>query len=84
MAFRVRIDLGGTNIKAGIVNENHEILLEKSIPTLAHRPADEVIHDMAKLAEALIREAGVKQSQVLGTGIGSPNHRRKERRCRLF
>lgn len=72
MAFRVGIDLGGTNIKAGIVNENHEILLEKSIPTLAHRPADEVIHDMAKLAEALIREAGVKQSQVLGTGIGSP------------
>lgn len=72
MSFRIGIDLGGTNIKAGIVNENDQILLEKSIPTKAHRPADEVIHDMAELAEALIREAGGRRSQFLGTGIGSP------------
>lgn len=72
MQFRIGIDLGGTNIKAGIVNENNEILLEKSIPTLVKRSADEVIRDMAALVRSLIQEAGIGMQTVLGAGVGSP------------
>lgn len=72
MQFRIGIDLGGTNIKAGIVNENYEILLEKSIPTLVKRSADEVIRDMAALVRSLIQEAGIGMQTVLGAGVGSP------------
>ncbi len=64
MQFRIGIDLGGTNIKAGIVNENYEILLEKSIPTLVKRSADEVIRDMAALVRSLIQEAGIGMQTV--------------------
>lgn len=72
MRERVGIDLGGTNIKAGIVNEKNEILLEKQIPTRAERPAEEVIRDMAKLVEELLQEKGRKKQQIAGVGIGSP------------
>lgn len=36
--YRVGIDLGGTNIKAGIVNDNQKILAESSVPTGVERP----------------------------------------------
>ena len=58
MRYRIGIDLGGTNIKAGIVNEENEILLNKQIPTHAGRPAEEVIRDMAGLVDRLIWEGG--------------------------
>ncbi|MCM1537768.1 MAG: ROK family protein [bacterium] len=74
MYYRIGIDLGGTNIKAGIVNENNEILLEKQIPTQADRPAEEVMQDMAKLVLSLLEDGGMRidRKQVLGVGIGSP------------
>ena len=31
--YRIGIDLGGTNIAAGIVNENFEIICKASVPT---------------------------------------------------
>lgn len=72
MRYRIGIDLGGTNIKAGIVNEKNEILFEKQIPTKVHRPADEVIRDMAGLVEELLRDKEINKRQVMGVGIGSP------------
>ncbi|MCM1104618.1 MAG: ROK family protein [Clostridium sp.] len=74
MHYRIGIDLGGTNIKAGVVNENNEILLEKQIPTKASRPAEEVMQDMAQLVLALLGDGGMRigGNRVLGVGIGSP------------
>ena len=45
----IGIDLGGTNIAAGIVDENGKILRQDSVPTLAERPIEEIVDDMAKL-----------------------------------
>ena len=36
--YRVGIDLGGTNIKAGIVDEDQKILAEGCVPTTGKRP----------------------------------------------
>ena len=52
--YRIGIDLGGTNIAAGIVNEEGKILLQGSTPTLATRTFEEVIADMGKLVNDLI------------------------------
>ena len=49
--YRVGIDLGGTNIKAGIVNDNQKILAESSVPTGVERPYEEIIQDMADLVK---------------------------------
>ena len=68
----IGIDLGGTNIAAGLVNENCEIIAKKSIPTKAERPVGEIIADMAVLARELTVEAGLNESDVEWVGIGAP------------
>ena len=51
------IDLGGTNIALGIVDEAGHILARCSVPTGAARPAAEIIASMADAAKAVMREA---------------------------
>ena len=36
--YNIGIDLGGTNIAAGIVDENGQILIKHSVPTYKERP----------------------------------------------
>ena len=38
--YYLGIDLGGTNIAVGVVNEKFEIVKKGSTPTLAHRSAE--------------------------------------------
>lgn len=72
MKHYVGIDLGGTNIKVGLVNENGEIILKKSIKTRAERTGEEIVIDMANLTLEVIHEAGLQESDVVSVGIGSP------------
>ena len=68
----VGIDLGGTNIAAGLVDENGTLIAKKSIPTGAHRPAEEVIKDMAQVAISVVEENGHTMDEIVSVGIGSP------------
>ncbi len=70
--YRVGIDLGGTNIKAGIVNEQQEIIAQGSVPTNVRRPYQDIIKDMAELVQNLFQQSGLKTDDVAGIGIGSP------------
>lgn len=70
--YRAGIDLGGTNIKAGIVDEEQKILREDSVPTRAERPYQEVIADMADLVKGLLTQLGIGEEELLGVGVGSP------------
>ena len=72
MAYFVGIDLGGTNIKAGVVSEKGELLNRVSVKTNADRPMEDIITDMGKLAKEAIADAGVNESDVAAIGIGSP------------
>src|SRR5213075_3126251 len=68
--YVVGIDVGGTNLVAGVVAEDgSEIHGVVSEPTLAAQGADPVIGRIIKLAKASIKESGKK---VEGVGIGSP------------
>ena len=49
--YYIGIDLGGTSIAAGIVDENGKIIKKDSVPTKHERGAEAVCLDMAKLAE---------------------------------
>ncbi len=68
----IGIDLGGTNIAAGIVDENGKILRQGSVPTLAERPIEEIVDDMAKLCLHLIEEEGLSMDQIESVGLGCP------------
>ena len=54
--YRAGIDLGGTNIKAGIVDEQQHIIAEASVPTNVERPYQDIIRDMAELVKTLLKQ----------------------------
>lgn len=68
----IGIDLGGTNIAAGLVSDDGSIVHKKSIPTLRTRPIKEVIRDMAHLARELAKDKGIPLTEIDGVGIGCP------------
>ncbi len=70
--YRIGVDLGGTNIAAGIVNEEGKILTRSSIPTGADRPAEEIVADMAALCHSLINEANISIDEIEAVGIATP------------
>jgi len=66
------IDLGGTNIAAGIVDENGKMYESMSVPTGATRHYSEIIKDMAELVKALCQKMNISTSDLAAVGIGSP------------
>ena len=70
--YYVGIDLGGTFVKCGIVDETGKILVKDKIPTGNGRAYEEIAADMAEFAEKLIARAGLTKEQVKAAGIGAP------------
>ena len=70
--YRIGIDLGGTNIAVGVVNDRYEIVARRSVPTGAERPAEEVIRDMGDAVEEALRQAGLTAADCASMGVGSP------------
>ncbi len=72
MVYYVGIDVGGTNLKAGVVDENGKILVKVDCPTKVERGHEAVIEDMGKLALKAIEKSGVAMDDVKAIGIGIP------------
>lgn len=70
--YKLGIDLGGTNIVAGVVDDNYNIVATSKVKTNLPRPAEEVIDDMVKAANIAIESAGLKVSDIDSMGVGSP------------
>ena len=70
--YRIGIDLGGTNIAAGVVDESQHIVAEVSLPTGAERPAEAVVADICRAAEKAMEKAGITAAHCASVGIGSP------------
>jgi len=68
----IGIDLGGTNIAVGLVDEEGKIIHKDSVPTLSEREYPEIIKDMAMLSLKVIEDSGVSLKEVKSIGIGSP------------
>lgn len=70
--YYVGIDLGGTNIAAGVVNDNGEILKTSSRPTLKTRPIEEIMTDMVDLCKSIVHESGLTLNDIEAVGVGCP------------
>jgi len=70
--YRLGIDLGGTNIAVGLVNENFEIVKKMSTPTLANRAPEAIIDDMASVCKKLLGACKVDVTEIESVGIASP------------
>ena len=72
MTYRVGIDLGGTNIVAGVVDEEYRILSKAAGKTRAPRPVAEVVADMDGLYRQCVEKAGLTTDDIQSIGVGSP------------
>lgn len=70
--YYLGIDLGGTNIAVGIVDENLKIVLKDSVKTLTSRPTNEIIDDMAALCKSLVERAGISFEEIEYLGVAAP------------
>lgn len=66
------VDLGGTNIKAGITDENGNILCKDMIPTDKSKSHEGIAGDIAALIKKIISENGFNINDVKSIGIGVP------------
>ena len=70
--YNIGIDLGGTNIKVGLVNENYEIVEKASTPTNLPRSAEEIVKSMVDTMWKVLNAAKVTIGEVNSIGIGTP------------
>lgn len=70
--YYIGIDLGGTNIAAGLVSKNGKILKSASLPTLKERHWSEIVKDMATLTKNILAESGHTIEEIAAVGIGCP------------
>lgn len=70
--YNIGIDLGGTNIKVGLVNENYEIVEKASTPTNLPRSAEEIVKSMVDTMWKVLNSAKVTIGEVNSIGIGTP------------
>lgn len=71
MSFWIGIDVGGTNIVCGIVNEKGEVIDSMKKPTEASLGTSSVLDKMAQMTLELAARAGLSD-QISGIGIGIP------------
>ena len=70
--YRLGIDLGGTNIVAGLVDEEYKIVAKVSCKTNVPRPESSICDSMAEVALKACEKAGVSIDEVESIGIGVP------------
>ncbi len=72
MKYYIGVDLGGTNIVAGVVNENYEIISKASVKTNLPRPEQEIAADIIKVSKQAVESAGITMDQIEWVGMGTP------------
>ena len=70
--YTIGIDLGGTNIAAGICDENLNIIEKASVPTGASRGGELIVKDMAALVRRLMDKRGITLDRIEYVGIAAP------------
>ncbi len=72
------IDLGGTNIKAGVADENANVISKVSIKTHRQDGVDAVVQRMCEAGREAVSQANLDISEIEAIGIGAPgtlNHK---------
>ena len=68
----IGIDIGGTNVKLGLVNEKGKVLLHDTFLTGAHASRKELLDKLVEHIEILKKEARYRKLTLVGIGIGAP------------
>jgi len=77
--YYIGIDLGGTKIKGGIVDEEGQVVRKDSMPTGRTRKSEEIVNDICSLIKKLLSDANLSEKDIYSVGIGSPGSLDRER-----
>lgn len=70
--YRIGIDLGGTNIVAGIIDENNKIVAKASRKTNVPRAAELIFDDMAAAVKDAMSQIHITNDDLISVGVGTP------------
>lgn len=70
--YKLGIDLGGTNIVAGVVDKKYKIVAKASCKTAVPRPESEICDSMAEVAKKAVEKAKLTMDDIESVGIGVP------------
>lgn len=70
--YYVGIDLGGTNIAVGVVNDKFEIVGKANRKTRTERPTEAILEDMAGATRDAVLNAGLTMEDIAWVGVGAP------------
>lgn len=70
--YRVGVDLGGTNIAVGVIDENLQIVGRGKKKTNCPRAAELIMDDIAAAVRMAVEDAGITLDDVKSIGIGTP------------
>lgn len=82
--YRVGVDLGGTNIAVGVINEKYEIIAKAGRKTNLPRPAAEIFSDICDCILEAVSKAGLDISDIASIGVGTPGSCDKENGVILY
>jgi len=73
MKYYIGIDLGGTNIVTGIVDENHQIVTKYSTKSDGSRSFEEIVRSIADSVFAVMEKGKMQMAQIESVGMGTPS-----------
>lgn len=68
----IGVDLGGTTVKVGLLDEAYNIIEKVAAPTGNERSSEEILKDMAMLCKEVMVKHGLTEKDVHSIGIGCP------------
>src|SRR6266550_2167124 len=68
----VGLDVGGTSMKAGVVDDVGKALAHVSLPTEAHRGQEFGLERMCETIRQAVVAAGLKMSDISAIGVATP------------
>ncbi len=70
--YRIGVDIGGTNIVAGIVDSNYRIIELASTPTIVSENPYDLLDSIEQIIRRLLKSADISVNDCAGIGIGAP------------
>ena len=69
---RIGIDVGGTNVKIALVNDEGKILYSNSVPTRAEMGYEYTVNNIKQAIYDLLKETKLEPKDIQGIGFGFP------------
>lgn len=74
MKYYLGLDVGGTNLAAGVVSEQFQIISKAAAPSGRGKTIEEMVHTMAEVSREALRKARLGRSDIAYWGIGMPSY----------